>query len=96
MCVARTRSIMSLGYTLFNDGTLRDYQRKSTQWTIGKNFYGTGAFGPDLVTADELPAGAKGLTLTTTLNGVEMQHGEIDDLIFLVDALVESVRVHDA
>ncbi len=78
-----------LGYTLFNDGTLRDYQRKSTQWTIGKNFDGTGAFGPDLVTADELPAGAAGLTLTTTLNGVEMQHGEIDDLIFPVDALIE-------
>jgi acylpyruvate hydrolase len=78
-----------MGYTLFNDGTLRDYQRKSTQWTIGKNFDGTGAFGPDIVTADELPAGAAGLTLTTTLNGVEMQHGEIDDLIFPVDALIE-------
>ncbi len=78
-----------MGYTLFNDGTLRDYQRKSTQWTIGKNFDGTGAFGPDLVTVDELPAGATGLTLTTILNGVEMQHGEIDDLIFPVDALIE-------
>lgn len=78
-----------MGYALFNDGTLRDYQRKSTQWTIGKNFDRTGAFGPDLVTADELPDGAAGLALTTTLNGAQMQHGNTDDLIFPVPALIE-------
>ncbi len=78
-----------MGYALFNEGTLRDYQRKSTQWTIGKNFDGTGAFGPDLVSADELPDGGAGLTLTTTLNGVQMQHGNTDDLIFPVNALIE-------
>lgn len=76
------------GYTLFNDATLRDYQRFSTQWTIGKNFDGTGAFGPELVTADELPAGLKGLTLVTRLNGEEMQRGQIDDLVFPVRRLV--------
>ena len=45
------------GYTLFNDSTLRDYQRFASQWTIGKNFDATGALGPELVTADELPPG---------------------------------------
>jgi len=77
------------GYTLFNDATLRDYQRFSTQWTIGKNFDGTGAFGPELVTADELPAGIAGLTLTTTLNGETMQEGATDNLVFPVGTLVE-------
>jgi 2-keto-4-pentenoate hydratase/2-oxohepta-3-ene-1,7-dioic acid hydratase in catechol pathway len=77
------------GYTLFNDATLRDYQRFSTQWTIGKNFDGTGAFGPELVTADELPPGIAGLTLTTTLNGKTMQEGATDNLVFPVRTLVE-------
>ena len=45
------------GYSIFNDGSIRDYQFKSAQWMIGKNFDGTGAFGPSFVTADELPAG---------------------------------------
>ncbi|WP_158807037.1 fumarylacetoacetate hydrolase family protein [Beijerinckia sp. L45] len=78
-----------LGYSLFNEGTIRDYQRKSSQWTIGKNFDGTGAFGPFLVTSDELPSGAAGLELTTRLNGMEMQSGNTDDLIFPVDKLIE-------
>lgn len=43
------------GYACFNDGSLRDFQRKTSQWTIGKNFDATGAFGPWLVGADELP-----------------------------------------
>ena len=76
------------GYSLFNDATLRDYQRFSTQWTIGKNFDGTGAFGPELVTADELPEGIAGITLTTTLNGEQMQHGRTDDLVFPVRRLI--------
>jgi len=76
------------GYTLFNDATLRDYQRFSTQWTIGKNFDGTGAFGPELVTCDELPDGLQGLTLLSRLNGQEMQNGKIDDLVFPVRQLV--------
>ena len=76
------------GYTLFNDATLRDYQRFSTQWTIGKNFDGTGAFGPELVTCDELPDGLQGLSLLTRLNGQEMQNGRIDDLVFPVRQLV--------
>ena len=45
------------GYSIFNDVSVRDYQFKTPQWTVGKNFDGTGPFGPVFVTADELPAG---------------------------------------
>jgi 2-keto-4-pentenoate hydratase/2-oxohepta-3-ene-1,7-dioic acid hydratase in catechol pathway len=76
------------GYSLFNDGTLRDYQKRTSQWTMGKNFDQTGAFGPELVTVDELPGGAAGLTLTTHLNGELMQEGNTDDLIFPVRHLI--------
>lgn len=61
------------GYSIFNDGTLRDYQRRSTQWTIGKNFDATGPLGPWVVTPDELPAGASGLRIQSRLNGQVMQ-----------------------
>ncbi len=61
------------GYSIFNDGSLRDYQRKSTQWTIGKNFDATGPLGPWLVTPDELPPGASGLRICSRLNGQIMQ-----------------------
>lgn len=77
------------GYSLFNDASIRNYQRFSSQWTIGKNFDNTGAFGPELVTADELPSGLKGCTLTTTLNGQLMQTGQVDDLVFPVGKLIE-------
>ncbi len=50
------------GYACFNDGSLRDFQRKTSQWTIGKNFDATGAFGPCLVGADELPRTASDCT----------------------------------
>jgi len=70
------------GYACFNDGTLRDYQRKTTQWTIGKNFDGTGAFGPAIVTADELPPGAVGLKIESRLNGQVMQSADTTDMVF--------------
>lgn len=76
------------GYSLFNDGSIREYQKASTQWTVGKNFDSTGAFGPELVTADELPAGLAGLTLRTRLNGEQVQEGHIDDLVFPVRKLI--------
>lgn len=60
------------GYSCFNDGSVRDWQNATTQWTAGKNFRASGAFGPWIVTADEIPAG-KELTLRTRLNGEEMQ-----------------------
>jgi acylpyruvate hydrolase len=72
------------GYSCFNDGSIRDYQRKSTQWTMGKNFDGTGPFGPDIVTADELPPGAAGLRVVSRLNGENMQNGNTSDMIFSV------------
>ena len=70
------------GYACFNDTTLRDYQRKTTQWTIGKNFDATGAFGPCLVTADELPPGCTGLHIESRLNGRVMQCANTSDMVF--------------
>ena len=70
------------GYSIFNDASIRDYQFKSTQWMIGKNFDGTGAFGPVFVSADELPAGAKDLRLKTRLNGTVLQDADTRDMIF--------------
>ena len=70
------------GYSIFNDASIRDYQFKSAQWMIGKNFDATGAFGPVFVTADELPAGAKGLRLQTRLNGQVLQDAKTEDMIF--------------
>ena len=77
-----------LGYSIFNDASVRDYQRKSPQWTIGKNFDGTGAFGPCLVTADDLPPGAKGLHIQTRLNGAVVQDASTDDMVFSVARLI--------
>jgi 2-keto-4-pentenoate hydratase/2-oxohepta-3-ene-1,7-dioic acid hydratase in catechol pathway len=72
------------GYSLFNDGSVRDYQRKSTQWTMGKNFDQTGAFGPEIVTADELPPGAAPLRITARVDGQTVQDSTTGDMIFSV------------
>ena len=79
------------GYSLFNDGSVREYQFKAPQWTVGKNFDGTGAFGPLFVTADELPDGCKGLRLETRLNGQVVQSASTDDLVFDVVDLVSII-----
>ena len=79
------------GYSCFNDGSVRDYQRKSSQWTMGKNFDATGGFGPELVTPDELPAGASGLRIVSRLNGDIMQDGNTSDMIFDVAALIATL-----
>lgn len=79
------------GYTCFNDGSLRDYQRKSGQWTMGKNFDRSGALGPDLVTPDELPEGVGDLRITARLNGRTLQDGRTRDMIFSVPELIEIV-----
>jgi 2-keto-4-pentenoate hydratase/2-oxohepta-3-ene-1,7-dioic acid hydratase in catechol pathway len=76
------------GYACFNEGSVRDFQRKSTQWTIGKNFDATGAFGPEIVTPDELPPGADNLRITTRVNGETMQDSTTGDMIFKVARLV--------
>jgi acylpyruvate hydrolase len=70
------------GYTVFNDGTIRDLQIRTSQWTLGKNVHGTGALGPDLVTPDELPPGASGLRMTTHVDDALMQDGDTGRMIF--------------
>jgi acylpyruvate hydrolase len=77
-----------MGYSIFNDGSLRDYQFKAPQWTPGKNFDDTGAFGPWLVTADELPPGCEGLKLETRLNGQVVQSASTSDMVFPVAKLI--------
>lgn len=70
------------GYSVFNEGSIREYQRKTSQWTIGKNFDKTGGFGPDFVTADELSPGATGLRIQSRLNGQVLQDANTDDMLF--------------
>ncbi|MEM7403935.1 MAG: fumarylacetoacetate hydrolase family protein [Pseudomonadota bacterium] len=72
------------GYTVFNDGSVRDFQRKTAQWTPGKNFDATGPVGPVVVTADELPPGADGLHVESRLNGQVMQSATTSDMLFKV------------
>lgn len=72
------------GYACFNDMSVRDYQKRTPQWTIGKNFDRTGGFGPHLVTADELAPGATGLRIRSLLNGQVMQDANTSDMIFSV------------
>ncbi len=79
------------GYTVFNDGSVRDYQRKTHQWTPGKNFDATGAVGPVIVTADELPAGAAGLRIQSRLNGTVMQDASTSDMMWPVARTIATV-----
>jgi acylpyruvate hydrolase len=72
------------GYSVFNDASIRDYQLRTPQWTAGKNFDDTGAFGPWLVTPDEVPAGAAGLKIECRVNGEVMQSSNTGNLIFSV------------
>jgi 2-keto-4-pentenoate hydratase/2-oxohepta-3-ene-1,7-dioic acid hydratase in catechol pathway len=79
------------GYSICNEGSVRDYQFKSSQWAMGKNFDRSGSFGPEIVTADELPPGAVGLFVRSRLNGETMQDGNTDDLIFDIATLVSEI-----
>ncbi len=76
------------GYSAFNEASVRDFQMRTSQWTVGKNFDGTGAFGPALVTPDELPAGARGVRIRTRLNGEIVQDGTTSDMVFDVADLI--------
>lgn len=77
------------GYSCFNDGSVREYQRHTIQWTMGKNFDQTGPFGPLLVTPDELPPAADGLKIECRLNGQTVQSSTTDMMIFkVVETLV--------
>jgi 2-keto-4-pentenoate hydratase/2-oxohepta-3-ene-1,7-dioic acid hydratase in catechol pathway len=72
------------GYTCFNDGSVRDYQQHTLQWTVGKNFDRTGALGPAMVTPDELPPFASGLRIQCRLNGEVVQDSRTDRMLFSV------------
>lgn len=75
------------GFACYNDGSIRDWQLHTSQWGPGKNFQGTGAFGPTLVTADQFDENEV-LTLETRLNGQVMQHATTDMLIFSIPTLI--------
>src|SRR6202035_4425657 len=72
------------GYTCANEGSIREFQRHTTQWHMGKNFDNTGSIGPWVVTADELPAGGKGLKIESRLNGKVMQSDNTSNMMFPV------------
>ena len=76
------------GYCCFMDGSIRDWQRHTPQFTPGKNFHHSGAMGPCIVTADEIPDPSV-LKLTTFVNGEVMQRGRVADLVFDIPALIE-------
>lgn len=78
------------GYSCYNDGSVRDWQWATTQWTAGKNFAATGGFGPWMVTTDEIPAGTV-LSLTTRLNGQVMQNATTDMLVHSIPALIKHI-----
>jgi 2-keto-4-pentenoate hydratase/2-oxohepta-3-ene-1,7-dioic acid hydratase in catechol pathway len=75
------------GYSCYNDGSVRDWQRHTVQWTAGKNFARTGAFGPWLVSADEIPPNTV-MTLSCRLNGERMQHATTEQMIFKIPQLI--------
>jgi 2-keto-4-pentenoate hydratase/2-oxohepta-3-ene-1,7-dioic acid hydratase in catechol pathway len=78
------------GYSVYNDGSIRDWQKHTLQFTAGKNFSGTGAFGPWLVTRDTIADGAE-LTLETRLNGQVMQHTTTASMIFPIPVLISYI-----
>ena len=75
------------GYSCYNDGSIRDWQNHTTQWTAGKNYFKTGGFGPWMVTADEIKPGQR-LTVSTRLNGVELQNSHTDLMIHSIPKLI--------
>ena len=78
-------------YTTFNDGSVRDYQRKTHQWTPGKNFDATGAVGPFAVTPDELPEGAVGLKIQTRVGDEILQNANTSDMLWSVARIISTI-----
>jgi len=78
------------GYTVFNDISIRDFQRRTTQWMIGKNFDRSGPLGPALVTRDEVPD-PQSLTLTVDVSGERLQEAGTNTMIFPVAFLIADV-----
>lgn len=79
------------GYTVFNDGSVRDYQRKTHQWTPGKNFDDTGAIGPFVVTPDEVPAGAAGLKIESRVGTEILQSSNTANMIWSVAQTIATI-----
>jgi 2-keto-4-pentenoate hydratase/2-oxohepta-3-ene-1,7-dioic acid hydratase in catechol pathway len=79
-----------LGYSIINDGSVRDFQRQTTQFTPGKNFPRSGGFGPWIITKDELSS-LEGRSITTTLNGEVVQRSTLSELIFSVPNLISTL-----
>jgi len=76
------------GYSIYNDGTIREFQRHTVQFHPGKNFFESGSFGPWIVTPDEI-GDITTKPLQTRLNGAVVQDATIDDLVFDIPALIE-------
>ena len=79
------------GYTVMNEGSVRDWQYHSPQWLLGKTMDASGSLGPEFVTADELPPGGSGLHIETRLNGEVMQDSNTSQLYFDVGAIIEEI-----
>ncbi len=79
------------GYTVFNDGSLRDYQRKTVQWTPGKNFDDTGAIGPFTVTPEDLPEGASGLKIESRVGDEILQSSNTANMIWGVRQVIATI-----
>ncbi len=79
------------GYTVFNDGSVRDYQRKTHQWTPGKNFDNTGAIGPFTVTTDDLPDGASGLKIESRVGDEILQSSNTANMIWDVRKVIATI-----
>jgi acylpyruvate hydrolase len=77
------------GYTCSNDGSVREFQRHTVQWTMGKNFDQTGSIGPVFLTPDELPDGATDLKIECRLNGSVVQSSNTNMMMFpVIETLV--------
>ncbi|MEQ8491093.1 MAG: fumarylacetoacetate hydrolase family protein [Marinovum algicola] len=79
------------GYTVFNDGSVRDYQRKTHQWTPGKNFDATGAIGPFVVTPEDLPEGASGLKIESRVGAEILQSSNTGNMIWSVAQTIATI-----
>ena len=92
MTMANATSCIA-GYTISNEGSIREFQRHTTQWHMGKNFDQSGSIGPWMVTADELPDGGKGLKIESRLNGKVMQSDNTENMMFpLAETIVYATQ----
>ncbi|HEX2653813.1 MAG TPA: fumarylacetoacetate hydrolase family protein, partial [Xanthobacteraceae bacterium] len=78
-------------YSCFNDGSIRQFQRRTSQWDMGKNFDRTGGFGPWAISADDVPPGAVGLKIESRLNGKVLQSDNTKNMMFPVAEAIADV-----